>query len=179
MNEIYRRLIDKGWHECKRRLGAILCIAGLTRPTNKSSKRAETNFLAQCNHNDSWNEMQFCNSNTADRIPSTNKFALAKLIGISMKLMRVNEAHHSGLVPERIAKIKFISHWSSELQWYSSQQRTTNKAPSLKTSNWPFLEIMPINEVDNKEFVPKGFIAFIIGYFEVTQIVLQENRRPE
>ena len=38
---------------------------------------------------------------------------------------------------------------------------------------------MPINEVDNEEFVPKGFIAFIIACFEVTQIVLQQNRRPE
>ena len=57
-------------------------------------------------HNDSWNEMQFCKSNTADRIPSTNNFAVAKLIEFSTKLIRVNEAHHSGLVPERITKRK-------------------------------------------------------------------------
>ena len=53
------------------------------------------------------------------------------------------------------------------------------KAPSLKTSQWPLLELMRINEVDNKEFVPRRIIAFIIACFEVTQLVLQKNRRPE
>ena len=50
--------------------------------------------------------MQFCKSITADRIPSTNNFSVAKLIEFSTKLIRVNEAHHSGLVPERITKKK-------------------------------------------------------------------------
>ena len=123
--------------------------------------------------------MQFCKSNTADRIPSTKNFAVAKLIEFSMKLIRVNEAHHSGLVPELITKIKIISHWGSELKWYPNRQKTTNKAPSPKTSNQPLLEPMRINEVDNKEFVPKGIPAFIEACFEVTQTVPQENRRPK
>ena len=183
MNEVYRWLLDQGmtWLETRSRTDTTYCEANAANKQKlKTSCEKVSCTKHQSNqHNDSWNEMQFCKSNTADRIPSTNNFAVAKLIEFSMKLIRVNEAHHSGLVPELITKIKIISHWGSELKWYPNQQKTTNKAPSPKTSNQPLLEPMRINEVDNKEFVPKGIPAFIEACFEVTQIVPQENRRPK